>query len=170
MLLKYFTPHLQLDSVLDVQPEMLCALGVEGLLVDLDETLKDYHESSFRPEVVSWVEQMNRVPIRLCILTNGRAARVQPLAERLGVMCVPWALKPFTKGLSAGLAKLELDRTRVAMVGDQIFADVLAGRLAGVFTILVRPTTTREPWNTHIKRPLERLVLRRIAANSKPIP
>ena len=40
------------------------------------------------------------------------------------------------------------------------------GRLAGVFTILVRPTTHREPWITHIKRPLERWVLQRLG-NSK---
>ena len=163
-MLKLLTPHLQLDSVLDIQSDMLHALGVEGLLLDLDETLKDYFADSFRPRVVAWVEQMRREQVGMCILTNGRARRVEPLAAQLGVTCVPWALKPFTRGVRAGIAKLGLDRTRVAIVGDQIFADVLAGRLGGVFTILVRPTTDREPWNTRIKRPLERLVLRKIAA------
>lgn len=159
---KLLTPHLQLPSVLEIQPDMLRALGVEGLLLDLDHTLKDYYEDSFRPEVVAWIEQMNREHIRMCILTNGRAKRVAPLAERLGVACVPFAVKPLPRGVKAAVTKLGLDRTRVAMVGDQIFADVLAGRLAGVFTILVRPTSEREPWITHIKRPLERYVLRKV--------
>ena len=167
MFLKWLTPHLQLDSVLGIQIDMLQALGVEGLLLDLDCTLLDYHGDGFRSEVVAWVEQMLRDQVRLCILSNGRGKRVRPLAERLGVQCVAFAKKPLTFGLRAGMKKLGLDRTRVAMVGDQIFADVLAGRLAGVFTILVRPTTTREAWITHIKRPLERFVLRKIAsANS----
>ena len=166
MLLKWLTPHLQLDSVLDIQPEMLRALGVEGLLLDLDGTLMDYYGDGFRPEVVSWVEQIVRSQVRLCILSNGRGKRVRPLAERLGVQCVAFAKKPLTFGLRAGMKKLGLDRTRVAMVGDQIFADVLAGRLAGVFTILVRPTTTQEAWITHIKRPLEQLVLRTIASRN----
>jgi len=48
------------------------------------------------------------------------------------------------------------------MVGDQLFSDILAGRLAGLFTILVRPTSAEEPWFTRIKRPVERRVLRRI--------
>ena len=160
MFLKLLTPHLLLDSVLEIQPDMLRALGVEGLLLDLDCTLLDYHGDSFRPEVVSWVQQMVREQVRLCVMSNGRAKRVRPLAERLGVQCVAWACKPLTFGLRAGMRKLGLDRTRVAMVGDQVFADVLAGRLAGVYTILVRPTTKQEAWITAIKRPLERLVLR----------
>jgi HAD superfamily phosphatase (TIGR01668 family) len=169
-MLKIFTPHLQLTSVLDIGPDMLCALGVEGLLLDLDETLKDYYETSFRPEIIAWIEQMKREHVRLCLVTNGVASRVEPLAETLGVEYVSWAAKPFPRGVRAGIAKLGLDRTRVALVGDQIFADVIAGRLAGVFTILVRPTTTREPWNTHIKRPLERWVLRRITDANAPVP
>lgn len=167
---KILTPHLQLGSVLDINPEMLRALGVEGLLLDLDCTLKDYYDNSFRPEIIAWAEQMNREQFRMCLLTNGQAKRVQPLADRLGFLCVALATKPLPRGVRAAMAKLGLDRTRVAMVGDQVFADVLAGRLAGVFTILVRPTTTEEPWITHIKRPLERWVLRKIAATNAAKP
>lgn len=163
MLLKLLTPHLQLDRVTEVQPDMVRALGVEGLLLDLDSTLMDYHAADFSPDVVEWVELMKREQVPMCILSNGRGARIRPLAARIGLQCVPWAGKPMTFGLRAAMAKLALDRTRVALVGDQIFADVLAGRLAGVFTILVRPTTTREAWITYIKRPLERLVLRAVA-------
>jgi predicted HAD superfamily phosphohydrolase YqeG len=46
------------------------------------------------------------------------------------------------------------------MVGDQVFADVVAGRLAGLRTILVRPTSPDEPWFTQLKRPFERQLLR----------
>ena len=47
------------------------------------------------------------------------------------------------------------------MVGDQIFADVMAGRLAGLTTILVRPIQpNEEPWFARMKRPLERVVMK----------
>jgi len=160
------TPHLQLANVHEINGEMLRSLGVEGLLVDLDCTLKDYYETEIPDSMVAWVESIKRVDVAVCMLTNGTAARVEPLAARLGILCVPWATKPLTRGVRAALQKIGLDRTRVALVGDQIFADVLAGRLAGVFTILVKPTTTREPWITRIKRPLERFVLRRIARDN----
>ena len=169
MLLRLLTPHLQIDRVTTIGANMLAALGIEGLLLDLDCTLKDYYSDSVRPEVIEWVGNMHRLDVKMCLLTNGRAKRVRPYAEELGIDCVPWAMKPLARGVRRGLGKLQLDRTRVAIVGDQIFADVLAGRLAGVFTILVRPTTTEEPWITHIKRPLERAVLRATGStNSNP--
>jgi hypothetical protein len=166
-MLRLLTPHLQLDSVLDIQPNTIRALGLEGLLLDLDCTLKDYYEASFRPEVLKWVERIRCEQVRMCLLTNGRPQRVEPLAKCLGVHCVSFAAKPLARGVRRAISKLGLDRTRVALVGDQIFADVLAGRLAGVFTILVRPTTQREPWITHIKRPFERWVLKQLAKNSR---
>jgi HAD superfamily phosphatase (TIGR01668 family) len=165
-MLKLLTPHLQLASVLDIQPDLLRALGVEGLLLDLDGTLKGYYEFEFEPEIVAWTERMKNEPVAICVVTNGRGARVEPLAQRLGVACVSFAKKPFPWGVRAAAAKLGLDHTRVALVGDQVFADVLAGRLAGVFTILVHPTHPREPWITHIKRPAERFVLRRVSPRS----
>jgi predicted HAD superfamily phosphohydrolase YqeG len=49
------------------------------------------------------------------------------------------------------------------MVGDQLFADVMAGRLAGVHSILVTPIhPEEEPWFTRLKRLPERLMLRRV--------
>jgi hypothetical protein len=160
--LRSLTPHLRLDRVTDIRGDMIRALGVEALLVDLDGTLKDYYESSFPADIVAWVAEM-RDQVRLCMLTNGRPYRVQPLADRLGIECVAPAYKPLTWGVRAALARLQLDRTRVAIVGDQLFADVLAGRRAGIFTILVPPISPREPWITGVKRPLERWLLRTTA-------
>ena len=55
------------------------------------------------------------------------------------------------------------------MVGDQVFADILAGRLAGLKTILVDPIhPEEEPWFTRLKRPPERWVLRRTAVPVLP--
>jgi predicted HAD superfamily phosphohydrolase YqeG len=49
------------------------------------------------------------------------------------------------------------------VVGDQLFADVMAARLAGLASILVRPIhPEEEPWFTRLKRPLERVLLRRL--------
>ena len=49
------------------------------------------------------------------------------------------------------------------MVGDQLFADVMAGRLAGVRSILVEPIhPEEEPWLTRLKRRPEQFVLGRL--------
>ena len=45
------------------------------------------------------------------------------------------------------------------MVGDQVFTDVVAGNLAGVRAILVRPQSRRDLWYTQIFRVFEHFAL-----------
>jgi HAD superfamily phosphatase (TIGR01668 family) len=159
------TPHMRLASIHELTPAKLRAIGLQGLLLDVDCTLKDYYATVLPPESVRWVESLRTESVRLCVLSNGKGRRIGPLAKNLGLPFVSRALKPLPFGCRRALRVLDLPPDRVGMVGDQVFADVLAGRLAGLFTILVAPTTSEEPWFTRIKRPFERLVLQRMAAS-----
>jgi len=170
-MLSLVTPHLQLGSVLDLDLGRLRTLGLSGLLLDVDCTLKDYRASEFSASVKAWVKALQDSGIRLCLLSNGRARRIGQLAGQLDVPFVARAFKPMPVGCLAALKMLELPRSQAAVVGDQLFADVMAGRLAGLFTILVRPTSPVEPWFTRLKRPVERRVLRWLnaAAATEPL-
>jgi HAD superfamily phosphatase (TIGR01668 family) len=85
--------------------------------------------------------------------------RLGPLARKLDIPFVAKALKPFPFGCHAALKQLGLPAHRAGLIGDQLFADVLAGRLAGLFTILVTPVGHHEPSFTRLKRPFERGLL-----------
>ena len=54
---------------------------------------------------------------------------------------------------------LQLECNNIAVVGDQIFTDVLGGRKCNMFTILTKPVDSRDFWYTRIKRPLENIVI-----------
>jgi uncharacterized protein len=161
-MLSLITPHLHVGSVFELDAGRLRSAGRTGLLLDLDCTLKDYHALSIGPAVLAWARALQEAGLRLCLLSNGRPARVEPHAQALQIPFVAKALKPLPYGCRAALRVLDLRPDQTAIVGDQLFADVLAGRLAGLFTILVRPTSPAEPLWTRVKRPLERRVLRRI--------
>ena len=159
-MLSVVIPHLQLASVLDLELARVQELGLDGLLLDVDCTLKDHGASEIPAAVRDWIERLRAGGVRLCLLSNGRAGRIGRLAEQLDLPFVARAFKPLPLGCRAGLKKLGVARSRTAMVGDQVFADVMAGRLAGLFTILVRPTSPVEPWFTRLKRPFESGLLR----------
>jgi len=157
------TPDLRVASVLDLTPERLAALGVDALLLDVDCTLKRYRSEDIGPDVRAWLEGLGKAGIGVCLVSNGRESRIGRLAEKLGLPFVAKACKPFPWGCKAAARKMGFDRRRTAMVGDQLFADVMAGRLAGMLSILVHPIhPEEEPWFTRLKRPLERFLLRRI--------
>jgi HAD superfamily phosphatase (TIGR01668 family) len=159
------TPHLQLASVLDIDAVRLRSLDREGLLLDVDCTLKDHGALGFSEPVQAWVKAIRAEGIRLCLLSNGKPRRIGALARQLDLPFVPLAFKPLPLGCLRALRILGLSNHHTAIVGDQLLADILAGRLAGLFTILVRPTSLYEPWFTRVKRPLESYLLRRLTAS-----
>jgi HAD superfamily phosphatase (TIGR01668 family) len=158
---RLFRPHYYVASVLELSAAHLTALGIEGLLLDLDGTLKNYDAEEVPGVVREWMDELQAAGIRLCLLSNGRRRRIERIANILGVPFVAKAFKPMPFRCRRGVRLLGLERSRVAVIGDQVFADVLAGRLAGLRTILVPPMhrIADEPWFTRVKRPLERWVL-----------
>jgi len=157
-----FLPHVYCRSISDLPPERLRELGVDAVLVDVDCTLKRYRAEQVTPEAAAWLASLRTAGIGVCLVSNGVGGRIGRLAERLGVPFVAGALKPLPFGCRKAIRRMGFDRKRTAMVGDQLAADVWAGRLAGLKTILVAPIhPEEEPWFTRLKRPLERCVVER---------
>jgi HAD superfamily phosphatase (TIGR01668 family) len=160
--LRYCIPHLQVDSILELPPSYLLEHGISGMLLDIDGTLKDFVALDVADDVRNWLTNTQAAGIQLCLLSNGKPSRIGPLAQSLGLPHIALAGKPLPRGCHQALELLNLPANRVAIAGDQVFADVLAGRLAGLHSILVRPSSPIEPWFTRLKRPTERWWLRRI--------
>jgi uncharacterized protein len=160
--LKPFTPDWYIESVVQLDVAWLRAVGLDALLLDVDCTLKRYPDTELLPDVARWLEQLRAAGIGLCLVSNGRGGRIGRLANRYGLPFVAMAVKPLPFGCRRAVRQHGFDRRRTAMVGDQLLADIVAGNLAGVKTILVRAIHPEdEPWFTQLKRPLERWLLGR---------
>ena len=158
----WLQPNLILDSVQDITPELLQAHGLRSLLLDVDSTLKRYRTTEIPAETAQWVESLQAAGIQFCILSNGRKHRIRPIAEQIQVPFIAPAMKPTPFGCRTAIKTLGFDPKSTAMVGDQIFADILAGKFAKIFTILVMPIHPEEEhWYTRMKRPMEKWVLKK---------
>jgi HAD superfamily phosphatase (TIGR01668 family) len=153
-------PHVFVNSVLELTPERLKEMDVEALLLDVDCTLKRYTATEVPPEVAAWLKQLRVAGVRCCLVSNGREMRIRDFAEKLELPYVTKAMKPLTRGIKMAMQKIAAPPQRTAIAGDQIFADIMAGRLAGIRTILVEPIhPEEEPWFTRLKRRPEKWVL-----------
>jgi HAD superfamily phosphatase (TIGR01668 family) len=159
-MLRILTPHYRVASVMEVSPERLRGLGLESLLLDADGTLKRYSSDDCVPGVAEWFESMRQAGVGLCLVSNGLGERIGRFAERVGLPFVPKAMKPLPRGCRLAMRKMGFEPRSTAIVGDQLFADIMAGRLAGLTTFLVEPIhPEEEPWFTRLKRPAERWLL-----------
>jgi uncharacterized protein len=84
-MLALVTPDLRVDSVLEIGLPLLQSMGVQSLLIDVDCTLKNYRAETARPEVLAWLAGLRAAGIGVCLVSNGREARIRRFAETLDV-------------------------------------------------------------------------------------
>ncbi|HTX60041.1 MAG TPA: YqeG family HAD IIIA-type phosphatase [Verrucomicrobiae bacterium] len=154
-----FGPNRFAPRLHDVSLEALESAGIRGLIVDLDNTLLGFRETELGAEHLSWVAEAHDRGMRIVMLSNNFTARVTSIAERLGIGCIPNALKPLPFGFLRARRQLGLPRRAVAVVGDQLFTDVLGGKLCGMYTILTEPIETKDFAVTRVFRFFERMML-----------
>lgn len=161
-----FKPDLYHTDVHAIDLEALSDAGVRALLVDLDNTLLPRDTNEVTEAHHEWARDLERLGFTVCLVSNNWHVRVKSVADQLGFDLVPKALKPlpfaFIKALSLAGAK----RSEAAVVGDQIFTDVLGGNLLGMTTVLVEPLSGTDLPHTLMLRRLEEKLL----AGRKPLP
>lgn len=160
MLWDLLTPYREVESVLDIDLPELGSLGIRGVLLDLDNTLLAWNNLVLSNEVQEWVRRALDQGFRLCIVSNAHWMRLETQSVILGIPYFPAARKPSRKALRKALDLLDLEPHETAMVGDQVFTDVLGGNRMGLFTILVVPLHLKEQWWMRAVRWLESWVVR----------
>jgi HAD superfamily phosphatase (TIGR01668 family) len=160
--LKRFLPREQVDGVTSIDLESLRDRGIDLLLIDLDNTLLGWKGSELSDEVTHWMAVVHALGFSVCLVSNAAEPRLRIQAQRLNVDYVPVAKKPSRRGLRKAMTRFHRQPAQTAMIGDQIFADVLAGNRLGIYTILVVPIDLKEQWWMRLVRRLERWVLARL--------
>lgn len=159
MLLNKLMPSLQLNSIYDLDTAMLKKMGIRGLIADLDNTLIDWNSPSATPELVKWIQQLRTDDFRIIVVSNNNEERVRFFAEPHQIDYISAARKPSKKAFLTSLERMQLTASETAVIGDQLFTDILGGNRLGFYTILVLPTATTDKWMTRINRFLERIVI-----------
>lgn len=153
-------PDLYLRRVTVITEELLRSRGLKALLLDLDNTLTTHNNPVPDPAVLAWLDAMKHAGIKLVLVSNNTSKRVRPFAAELGLPFTANAAKPLTWGFSRTARELGLKPNQVAVVGDQLFTDILGGNLFGAPTIFVEYMEPEHGPLFRLKRKLERVILR----------
>ncbi|MBS3975037.1 MAG: YqeG family HAD IIIA-type phosphatase [Actinobacteria bacterium] len=157
--MKLLVPDLYVSDVLRVDLDALYAEGVDTLLIDLDNTLLPRNGTQAPSRIIDWLKGVEDQGFAICLVSNNWHASAITAAEKLGVRIVAKASKPLPFAFKKALSMLDSEPRRTAVIGDQIFTDVLGGNLMGMKTVLVRPLSATDLPHTLLLRRLEAVVL-----------
>ena len=155
-----FYPKLYYRSVKDISVDTLKKNGIKGVILDIDNTLIDFNR--VMPEgVKEWIQSLKDSNFKLIILSNtNKENKVKKVSENLGINYIMFAKKPLKSGFIKAKEKLGLNENCIAVVGDQIFTDVIGANRCKMFPILVKPIGKKDHIITRVKRPIEGLIVK----------
>ena len=157
MLLK---PKLRVNIITDIDVNDLKRKGIEALILDVDNTLIDL-DHNILEGAEEWCNKLKEQDIKFCILSNSnKKEKVKKVAKLLDIPYIYFGAKPLKRGFKKAKEMLNLPFNELAIIGDQIFTDVIGGNRCKMYTILVEPISTREIFITYIKRGLENKIIK----------
>jgi HAD superfamily phosphatase (TIGR01668 family) len=152
-------PCYRFNRLTDIPISFFTERQIEGLVLDVDNTLTTHDNPRPAEGVLNWLAATRECGISMIILSNNSPERVAPFAHILGLDFEADGKKPMPGGVLRACHHMDVSPKRAALIGDQIFTDILGGNLAGLLTLLVDPIEPEAGWFFRLKRRCERLVL-----------
>ena len=149
-------PREYVDNVRKISIDLLKKNNIKGLILDVDNTLVNYNKKMPK-RIEKWAKELKGQGTKLYIVSNSNdKEKVKKVSKKLGnIPYTYFAMKPLKKGLKIAQNQLKEKPENIAVVGDQIFTDVIGGNLCKMYTILVDAIEEKDFWYTAWKRPIE---------------
>ena len=162
--LKNLTPSRVVESLKELDPQLLKDTGIAAIITDLDNTLVPWRHYEIMPGVVEWLAKLEVAGIKICIASNTiHTERLKQLADTMNIPFVDRVQKPRTGGFLRAMKLMESNVNNTAVFGDQLFTDILAGNRLKLHTILLRPPLSKEEFiSTQLVRYVENGVIRKL--------
>lgn len=153
-------PHLFYPNIFAIDFEALWDQGIRGLIFDLDNTICSYSTPKPDEKTMCFFQNLRQKGFQVWLVSNNNRQRVELFNEELGLQILPQARKPLLGALRRAVKQMDLPLEKIALIGDQIYTDMLGGNRLGVFTVLVEPVEEKENWFFKLKRKMEIPVIR----------
>ena len=155
------TPDYIFDTFDDVTPEFLQSLGIEALLIDIDNTLAPYEQPEPDERIHAWFDALRAHGIRAALISNNHPPRVELFNQTLGLPAYPDSGKPKSRALLAAMKEMNSTPEHTAGLGDQLLTDTLAVHRLDMRSIIVPPIKDKKTPFFRFKRWLEKPYIRK---------
>lgn len=164
-------PDVYIDNITTLSLDYLKRNNIKGIIVDMDNTLLNHKTQMKLKGLEEWVDKMKKNGIKIVIVTNSiKRNNVIRTSKYYDIPYIYAALKPFAFGINKGKRMLDLKNEEIAVVGDQIFTDILGANRKNMHSVLVLPIKRKkESFVTKILRKFENKIIQNYLKEHKMI-
>ncbi len=153
-----FKPDYYVKSFKYLDINRLKRMNIRLLLCDIDNTLVAFDDPDSNHGVEFFIRAVQSAGIEVALMSNNVKSRTEKFGESLNVKIYSFSCKPFPFAFQKAMKDFNVSPQETALIGDQLFTDMLGGNMAGIMTILSAPIVERERPDTKILRGMERAV------------
>lgn len=126
------------DTLASIDLHRLTSMGIEGIILDLDNTIVSEDDRYLSPHAENWIAQAKGLGIKFFFLSNGkRRYRVEYWSHHLDIPAISPAKKPFPSSFRKAMQQMQLTSKQVIVIGDSRHTDVFGAWLSGCRSIQV---------------------------------
>lgn len=127
-----------IDMLASIDIHQLLSAEIQGIILDLDNTLVSEDDRYLSPYAEAWIKQAQDLGIKFFLLSNGkRRYRVEYWSSFLAVPAISPAKKPFPSSFRKAMKHMKLTSKQVIVIGDSRHTDVFGAWLVGCSSIQV---------------------------------
>ena len=135
-------PDYEFFGIGDIPEDFLKKEGIRYLLIDIDNTLVADNAPDADENSARFLKKLEDNNIPFYLVSNNSRERVESFNRNFGYNAIFKAGKPLPAKLLKVMAQMGAQKSETALIGDQIFTDLLAAKFSGIRMILVNPINT----------------------------
>ncbi len=156
-----YIPNMYYKNIYEINYKLLKEKGIKCILFDLDNTLVEPHTKHSNEKLQKLFIELKK-DFKVIIFSNSFITRLLPFKKELEVDINHTSLKPLKHSFNKVLKKYKFNKEEVAIIGDQIFTDIIGGNNVGINTILVDSITVKDFFITKYNRKREEKLLKEL--------
>lgn len=156
-MIPFLKPDLRYKTdILSVRLEDIKNLGVEALILDLDNTIIAPKTAKLDMPIKYWLDLMKK-HFKIIVLTNNkRPFYLETCEQILDLPVIGFAHKPWNPQKKKIQELLDFPNEKICVIGDRPLTDIWFSKRNNMKSILVKPLIAEfEPWWKKILRRLE---------------
>lgn len=157
-MLQLLFPGDYVEDVFSINYDKLYSNGYRGLIFDIDNTLVP-HGADSTAQVDELFKKLHNNGFKTLLLSNNNKQRIERFIENIDTLYIEESGKPHPAAYLKAVQMMNLDKSEVMVIGDQVFTDVLGANRAGLENILVKYIGYYKKEKKGIRRNVEKIVL-----------